>query len=156
MADPVVNLQYASKYASSSNSWKKWIGMRESFAKLNIIEREEQKEAAFTSWVNSKKKRVEEYGDALQTISSAVEASTEAEKAYALLTESIYRIELVGFSRSMFSSYELMKRGGSDDTEIFSMIQTSRTAYSHPLRRSRASLAPIRSKTTQPSSSTMP
>ena len=124
MADPVVNLQYASKYASSSNSWKKWIGMRESFAKLNIIEREEQKEAAFTSWVNSKKKRVEEYGDALQTISSAVEASTEAEKAYALLTESIYRIELVGFSRSMFSSYELMKRGGSDDTEIFSMIQT--------------------------------
>ena len=123
MADPVVNLQYASKYASSSNGWKKWIGMREAFAKLNIIGREEQKEADFTSWVNAKKKRLEAYGDALQTISDAVEASTEAEKAYTLLTESIYRIELVGFSQRMLSSYNQMKRDGADDAEIFPELQ---------------------------------
>ena len=36
-ADPAVRLQYANKYASSANGWKKWIGEKQAFAKLNII-----------------------------------------------------------------------------------------------------------------------
>ena len=43
-ADPTVRLQYANKYASSANGWKKWIGEKQAFAKLNIIGREEAKE----------------------------------------------------------------------------------------------------------------
>ena len=39
-ADDKVGLQYANKYASSSNGWKKWIGEKEAFAKLDIIARE--------------------------------------------------------------------------------------------------------------------
>lgn len=129
MADPVVNLQYASKYASSSNGWKKWIGMREAFAKLDIIGREEQKEAEFSEWVNKKKKRVEQYGTALQTISEAVAASAEAEKAYTLLTESIFRIELVSFSQRMISSYNMMKNTGADDSKIFPELQKVMETY---------------------------
>ena len=98
MADPTVNLQYANKYASSSNGWKKWIGMREAFAKLGIIEREKEKETLFTSWVYDKNKRIKKYGNALYKISHAVESSAEAEKAYTLLTESVYRIEIVGMA----------------------------------------------------------
>ena len=36
-ADPAVRLQYANKYAGSSNGWKKWIGEKKAFEKLNIM-----------------------------------------------------------------------------------------------------------------------
>lgn len=123
MADPVVNLQYANKYASSSNAWKKWIGMRESFAKLNIIGREEQKEAEFTQWVNADKKRQALYGGAIETIAEAVGQASEAKQAYTLLTESVYKIEVVGFAQRLLSLYSQSKRGGTAESEIFSEIK---------------------------------
>ena len=95
MADPVVNLQYASKYASSSNGWKKWQGEREAFANLGVIDRELQKEADFMKWVNARRSRVKKYGSAIQTIDECTRNAQEAKLAYTLLTESIYRIELV-------------------------------------------------------------
>ena len=99
MADPKVNLQYASKYASSSNGWKKWQGEREAFAKLDVIAREKQKEADFMAWVNQKKDRVKKYGTAIQDIDEYVRVTSENELAYTLLTESIYNIELIGLAR---------------------------------------------------------
>ena len=98
MADPVVNLQYASKYASSSNGWKKWQGMREAFAKLGILEREEAKEAEFTQWAASKKKRQEAYGSALGLIENAVKTTSEAELAITLLNETIGNIEILSIA----------------------------------------------------------
>ena len=114
MADPAVNLQYASKYASSSNGWKKWIGMREAFANLGIIEREEKKEADFNAWASARKKRNEAYGNAISTIADAVGASAEAEKAYTLLTESIYKIEVVGFVPVFGNAYRGAMRENND------------------------------------------
>ena len=98
VADPVVRLQYANKYASSANGWKKWQGMELAFDKLDIIGRETRKEEAFTAWVNQKPERVAAYGGALQQIEDAVNASSEAEKALYLLSEAPYRIELVGLA----------------------------------------------------------
>ena len=95
MADPVVNLQYASKYASSSNGWKKWQGEREAFEKLQVIAREQQKEADFMNWVNAKRSRRKKYGDAISIIDECTRNAQEAKLAYTLLTESVYRIELV-------------------------------------------------------------
>ena len=110
MADPVINLQYASKYASSSNGWKKWQGEREAFEKLQVIDRELQKEAEFMAWVNEKRSRQKEYGDAIRIIDECVKNAQEAKLAYTLLTESIYRIELVTNSiseRSDFKNYNV-------------------------------------------------
>ena len=139
MADPAVNLQYASKYASSSNGWKKWQGEELAFQKLNIIGREEQKEADFNAWASAKKKRKEAYGNAIQTIADAVEASAEAEKAYTLLTESIYRIEIVGFAASYGSAFRRALASGRDTTaaleEAASAISRQYKDYYEPLDR---------------------
>ena len=94
-ADDKVGLQYASKYAGSSNGWKKWIGEKEAFAKLDIIEREKQKEADFLEWMNKKNGRVKKYGGALETIDSYTESAKEANLAMNLLNETLARIELV-------------------------------------------------------------
>lgn len=95
LADPKVKIQYASKYAGSSNGWKKWIGMNESFAKLGIIERKKAEEAEFTEWVNAKQSRKEAYGKALEKINSAVEQMSGANYVYRYFMETIGQIELV-------------------------------------------------------------
>ena len=139
MADPEVNLQYASKYASSSNGWKKWQGEELAFEKLNIIGREEQKEADFMDWVNAKKKRREAYGSAIQTIADAVASSSEANKAYNLLTESIYRIEVVGFSANFASALSRAASQGKEEdeavAEAINAISRVYKDYNEPLDR---------------------
>ena len=139
MADPTVNLQYASKYASSSNGWKKWQGEELAFEKLNIIGREEQKEADFMQWVNAKKKRREAYGSAIQTIADAVASSSEANKAYNLLTESIYRIEVVGFAANFATAMSRAAAQGKEGEEAvanaIASISRVYKDYNEPLDR---------------------
>ena len=139
MADPAVTLQYASKYASSANGWKKWQGEELAFEKLNIIGREEQKEADFNSWVSAKKKRREAYGNAIQTIADAVASSAEAEKAYTLLTETIYRIEAVNYAASFGNAFRRAQASSSDEApaleEAISTIARQYKDYSEPLDR---------------------
>lgn len=95
-ADPKIMIQYASKYSGSSNGWKKWIGMNETFKKLGVEERRAAEEVSFTKWVNNGgKKRVEKYGKALELINSSV-ASRKDDLQYSIyISESLGRIELI-------------------------------------------------------------
>ena len=95
LADPKVKIQYASKYAGSSNGWKKWIGMKQAFAKLDVIGRAEQEEEDFMQWVNASPKRVKAYGNALETIREGVEEGKAANMLYRTVIESVFNIELV-------------------------------------------------------------
>ena len=97
-ADPDVQLKYANKYASSANGWKKWQGEELAFEKLGIIPREEQKEKEFMEWVGKDPKRQEAYGSALKTIEDGLEALSGTSKAFTLLMEGPYRIELVAIA----------------------------------------------------------
>lgn len=99
-ADDLVSLKYASKYASSSNGWKKWQGMRESFAKLDVIGREEEKEAELNAWIAADPARVERYAGAIEGISGIISARREAYKAMTLLSETLSNIELLGMTRA--------------------------------------------------------
>ena len=99
-ADELVSLKYASKYASSSNGWKKWQGMRESFAKLDVIGREEEKEAELNAWIAADPARTERYAGAIEGISGIISARREAYKAMTLLSETLSNIELLGMTRA--------------------------------------------------------
>ena len=84
--DPVVRLQYANKYASSSNGWKKWQGEELAFEKLNIIGRELAKEQALASGK-----------EAIEEIAKIVEGRRQAYAALTLLSETLGRIERLAF-----------------------------------------------------------
>lgn len=93
LADPKVQLQYASKYSGSSNAWKKWRGMNETFEKLNIAERRGQEEEAFSRWVQASPERQARYGDALALIDGAVAGRREPYRVMRYLTETLARME---------------------------------------------------------------
>ncbi len=114
LADPKIKIQYASKYSSSSNGWKKWQGMKLAFEKLDIIKRAEEDELAFISWVNEDKKRTELYGDAVNDIRSSVYAMKEADLAYTLALETLYRIELTTFAGTFKGVFNKNMKEGKD------------------------------------------
>ena len=114
LADPKVKIQYASKYSSSSNGWKKWQGMKLAFDKLDIIGRAEAEEAEFTAWVNSNAKRKVKYGNALQELAETVAEGREAGSAFTKAYESIYRIELTNFAVAFGSVAAKEMKAGTD------------------------------------------
>src|SRR5574344_1549357 len=97
-ADEAVNLKYTSKYMSSSNAWKKYIGMKQAFAKLNIIGREQAREEDLAKWIDKNGGRRQKYGTAISDIASATSGRADAYKAYTLLTETLGRIEILSLS----------------------------------------------------------
>ncbi len=99
-SDPVLRLKYANKYASSTNYWKKWQGEQLAFDKLKVIERQQEKEAAFTKWVNANKKRTQKYGTALKDISEAMAMQRTPYHDLYLLSESVYKIGPVSVASS--------------------------------------------------------
>ena len=114
LADPKIKIQYASKYSSSSNGWKKWKGMKLAFDKLDIIARAEQEEKEFTEWVEADSSRKAKYGSVLKDIETAVQASEETKKAYTKAIESIYRIEITGLASEVRRTADRLIEKGTD------------------------------------------
>ena len=119
-SNDTISLMYANKYASSANGWKKWRGMKESFADLDVISRQRQKEADFMEWVNAKPKRVAKYATALSDIEDAVHANTEYNIRNAVYSESLGNIELLRLSQMRGADRESFYRNYSPtlDREI--------------------------------------
>jgi hypothetical protein len=122
-ADDKVGLQYANKYAGSSNGWKKWIGEREAFAALDIIGREEQKEQDLTAWINADAARQAAYGGAIDRIAKSVEGSTAPKLAVTLLSETLGRIELLGFANTMDRSMQMALNAQDQETDVKQRVQ---------------------------------
>ena len=139
LADPKVKIQYASKYSSSSNGWKKWQGMKLAFDKLNIIGRAEQEEAEFQKWVDSNSKLKAKYGYALRNLADAVAAGREANNAFTKALESIYRIELTNFAATFAAYAEKAIKEGADTLSAlnlaYEMIAPKYADYSAPTDR---------------------
>lgn len=95
-SDEVVGLKYANKYASSSNGWKKWQGMREAFAKLDVIGRELDKEQKLEEWIIADPERKSIYDGAIEGIQNIVERRRSSYESYILLSETLNKIELLG------------------------------------------------------------
>ncbi len=115
LADPKVRLQYSSKYAGSSNYWKKAIGMNETFAKLKVAERRAEQEKAFEKWMEQDPSRRELYGESLSQIKSAVEGRREDMIHYKYLTETLMNIEIASVATHYQKVAELLKAGKKDE-----------------------------------------
>lgn len=103
-ADEIVGLKYANKYASSSNGWKKWQGMREAFAKLNVIGREEDKENRLNAWIAGDPGRKAEYGGAIEGIEAVTASRRNSYESLTLISETLNNIELLRLSSAKSDS----------------------------------------------------
>ncbi len=83
-------IQYASKYARSSNYYKYSIGQNNGLNNLKVVDKKKAIEDNFTNWVNADNTRKEKYGKALSYIEESYK-DTEDDKARAYITEALVR-----------------------------------------------------------------
>ena len=104
-ADPSVQLKYANKYAGSANGWKKWQGEELAFQNLNIIGREEEKEAALKAWIEADPARKAKYGTPIEDIAAYVAKNNADNQAVTLLSEGPSQIELLTLYSTLINAY---------------------------------------------------
>ena len=83
-------IQYASKYARSSNYYKYSIGQNNGLKNLNVIAKKKELEDRFSEWVNETPARKEKYGESLDLIAEAY-SNVEASKAQEYMAEALVR-----------------------------------------------------------------
>ena len=90
-ASDKVRIQYASKYAQSSNYWKNSIGMSRGIKRLDVKGRKQEQEAAFRAWAAKNTLPTEGYVDALDKIRESVEETLPSYASLQYLQEAFLR-----------------------------------------------------------------
>lgn len=89
--DAKIRLQYASKYASSSNYWKYSIGQNKGLKRLHVIDKKKDIEKDFAEWVSQDDARKSKYGNALKMIEDAISQNGDYERASNYISEALLR-----------------------------------------------------------------
>lgn len=99
LVDPKIRLQYANKFAGSSNYWKNSIGMNRGIEKLDVLAKKRALEQRFTEWVQADPTRQSRYGEVLPTIEQIVKERTPRDRHLQYLNEALVRgVELIGMA----------------------------------------------------------
>jgi hypothetical protein len=123
---PKAKIQYAAKYAQSSNYFKYSIGQNNGLNNLNVIERKKALENEFTNWVNNDESRKDKYGQALTYIANSY-SMTDANKAQEYIAEAMIRgPEIFSFAYRALPLFRLLNEKDIKD-DFLDMI-TSRVS----------------------------
>lgn len=87
-SDPAIRLQYASKYAQSSNYWKNSIGMNKALKELKVVEQKQEKEKAIAEWLQNSKDTKKRFGNVLANLEKAYAGRKDINRATSFLSES--------------------------------------------------------------------
>ncbi|HOF21165.1 MAG TPA: S46 family peptidase [Bacteroidales bacterium] len=117
LADPAVNIQYASKYSTSSNYWKYSIGQNRQLVSLAVTDKKKEIENRFNTWVNEDAGRKSEYGEALNLIRSSIEGRAVYQNAYQYLNECMRGCEIFDFMMYTAALSEALRSGDREKTE---------------------------------------
>ena len=107
-ASDKVRIQYAAKYASIANYWKKWIGENRGLKKLDAVRVKQQQEQVFQQWAES--------GDAARraafaTLLPDLKRNYATARDYTLardyVTEAALGVELMAYANSLLPLLEL-------------------------------------------------
>lgn len=100
VASEKVRLQYANKYAGSSNYWKNSIGESRGLRKLGVKGQKEALEARFRAWVNEDPFRQQKYGNALDLIKESIHELNPILNYYQYISEALLRgTEIITFAK---------------------------------------------------------
>ncbi len=110
-ADREIKIKYASKYASTANGWKYYIGQEKGVKDLDVVGNKAAFEKEFTEWVNADPDRKAEYGNVLSDM-AAVYESREASTSpiiYASLA-GVGGAEIISFAQEFMGLQGIMQQ----------------------------------------------
>ena len=118
LASDEVRIKYASKYSGSTNYWKFSIGQNQALKRLKVSNTKLENQEAFTNWVNDKRKRTKEYGEALELIKTSIEEREDYMYASMYLSETMLRgTEIISLASRASNLLEMLKKEDSEGLE---------------------------------------
>ena len=123
-SDPGVRIQYASKAAGISNSWKRWIGEKSGMARLGTIQKKKEFEKDFTQWVNEKRKREKNYSHILPEYKNLYEEMQVYYLVNSYTTETLGRrgVEAIGMASTFIPLVEAVTNNAGEE-EIKALLE---------------------------------
>lgn len=100
-ASDAVRIQYASKYASTANAWKKWIGENNGLIRLKALERKKALEEKFEQWANEDENRKALYGSLIKDFDREYLKQKTISQANNYMLEAVYGTEVIRFARTI-------------------------------------------------------
>lgn len=129
---PRARIQYANKYAGSSNYYKYSIGQNQGLTNLNVIAKKQAFEDEFSKWVAASPARTAKYGKALEMIKGAyVDIEDETAQSY-LMEALIQGPEIFMFAYRIRALYNLLEKPDENReriTQIAGNIEESLESY---------------------------
>jgi hypothetical protein len=137
LADDRVRLQYAAKYASSSNYWKNAIGMNKALEENEIMKKKHGEEGRFEAWAKEQKSRGRQYELALPRIEQAVKGKSEINGLAQYFSEAFQRgIEIISVPRRVMMAMEVDDDGKITNIEtVKKVVEAFYKDYNEPTDR---------------------
>jgi len=112
---PKARIQYASKYARSSNYYKFSIGQNKGLQSLDVVAQKKAIEDKFTNWINQSEERKTKYGEALSLIKESY-SDVDANVAYEYMIEAMLQgPDIFYFAFSAKGLYESLKKKNNEE-----------------------------------------
>jgi hypothetical protein len=125
-------IQYASKYARSSNYYKYSIGQNKGLIALDVIGKKQMIEKDFLKWVSESPERKVKYGSALDSINAAFSSRDEKIAIQYAREALLGGAEIFSFAAESSSLYEALK--GTDKVKIDAAVEELRSSLKEYFR----------------------
>ncbi|UYZ59925.1 S46 family peptidase [Hymenobacter latericus] len=133
-ASDKVRIQYAAKYASLANYWKKWQGEMRGLKRLDAVRRKQQQEQQFGQWVQQgDATRQAAYGQILSQLEQQYKLARPYVVARDYATEAALGIELIAYANSLQNLVDLIQ-AKAPQAELQAAIEKARKGTSNFFR----------------------
>lgn len=113
--DEQIKIQYAAKYASTANAWKKWIGEMQGVRQTGGIQRKLQQEARFQQLVQANPAFRAAYGGLLDSLNNLHKEAAPVTIARDYYTELLRSTELLTFASDLISLLQETRLKGEEN-----------------------------------------
>lgn len=93
--DEKTRIQYASKYRSVSNAYKKWKGIIMGLEKTGALAEKKEKEKRFSEWVSADTERMDKYGEVLPGLKKLYGEIADYSLVYEYSSEAFLSVEIM-------------------------------------------------------------
>jgi hypothetical protein len=129
-SDQKINIQYSSKYFTSSNYWKYSIGQKAGLERLNVKAKKEDIENQFNNWIASSPDLKAKYGEALNLIKNSIEGRSFLYNAAQYRAECLQGCELLSMNQGVSTLISALKSGDAARiTEASEQIRNSGSRF---------------------------
>ncbi|HEY8388394.1 MAG TPA: S46 family peptidase [Parasegetibacter sp.] len=117
-SEEAIKIQYASKFASTANAWKKWIGESMGLKKTDALGKKQRYEAEFAKRISAKPELKAKYGTLLDELANAYK-EFEAPALYReIFNETVRNIELLNFSSRVINFINNARKNPGDYAKL--------------------------------------